>query len=61
MYYVAGALLGLSGLFYSASHNEIGSFGATVCTYGSAFCDNPIYVVTGAGLAAAWGMFVSIR
>jgi len=61
MYYVAAALLGLSGLFYSASHHEIGSFGATVCTYGSAFCDNPIYVVTGAGLAAAWGMFVSVR
>ncbi|MCP3476980.1 hypothetical protein NLM33_43260 [Bradyrhizobium sp. CCGUVB1N3] len=61
MYYVAAALLGLSGLFYSASHHEIGSFGVTVCTYGSAFCDNPIYVIAGAGLAAAWGMFVSVR
>ena len=61
MYYVAAALLGLSFLFYSASHHEIGSFGLTMCTYGSAFCDNPVIVVAGAGLAAAWGMFVSIR
>ena len=37
MYYVAAALLVLSGLFYSASHHEIGSFGVTMCTYGGAF------------------------
>jgi len=61
MFYVAAALLGLSGLFYSAGQHEIGSIGATVCTYGSPFCDNPLIVLTGAGLAAAWGMFVSIR
>ncbi|GLR85359.1 hypothetical protein [Bradyrhizobium iriomotense] len=61
MYYVAAALLGLSGLFYSASHHEIGSLGVTMCTYGSAFCDSPIIVFAGAALAAAWGMFVSIR
>ena len=61
MYYVAAALLGLSGLFYSAGHNEIGSFGVTVCSYGSPFCDNPIIVFAGAALAAAWGTFVSIR
>jgi cytidine deaminase len=52
MYVVAAALLVLSGLFYSASHHEIGSFGVTMCTYGSAFC---------AALAGAWGMFVSIK
>ena len=61
MYYVAAALLGLSGLFYSAGHNEIGSLGANVCSYGSAFCDNPLIVFAGAALAGAWGMFVSIR
>ncbi len=46
---------------YGASHHEIGSFGADVCRYGSVFCDNPVYVLTGAGLAAVWGKFVSIR
>ncbi|WFU43483.1 hypothetical protein QA640_14140 [Bradyrhizobium sp. CB82] len=61
MYYVAAALLGLSGLFYSASHHEIGSLGVTMCTYGSAFCDSPIIVFAGAALAAAWATFVSVR
>jgi hypothetical protein len=61
MYYVAAALLGLSGLFYSAGHGEMGSYGASVCSYGSAFCDNPLIVVSFAALAGAWGMFVSIR
>ncbi|WGD54836.1 hypothetical protein QA641_13495 [Bradyrhizobium sp. CB1650] len=61
MYYVAAALLVLSGLFYSAGHHEIGSLGATMCTYGSAFCENPMIVFSGAALAAAWGMFVSIK
>ena len=61
MYYVAAALLGLSGLFYSASQHEIGAFGTSVCVYGSAFCDNPLIVFSGAALAAAWGMFVSVR
>ena len=61
MYVVAAALLVLSGLFYSASHHEIGSFGVTMCTYGSAFCDNPLIVFSGAALAGAWGMFVSIK
>ena len=51
----------LSGLFYSASHHELGQFGSDVCRYGSAFCDNPVVVFTGAALAAAWGMFVSIK
>ena len=61
MYIVAAALLVLSGLFYSASQHEIGSFGVTMCTYGSAFCNNPMIVVSGAALAAAWGMFVSVK
>jgi hypothetical protein len=61
MYYVAAALLGLSGLFYSAGRHELGQFGADVCSYGGAFCDSPVIVFTGAALAAAWGMFVSIR
>jgi hypothetical protein len=61
MYYAAAALLGLSGLFYSASHHELGQFGADVCTYGGTFCDNPVVVFAGGALAAAWGMFVSIK
>lgn len=61
MYFVAAVLAVLSGLFYAASHHEIGSFGGTMCSYGGMFCDNPFLVLVGAGLAAAWGMFVSIR
>ena len=61
MYYVAAALLVLSGLFYSAGHHEIGSFGVTMCTYGSSFCENPMIVFSGGTLAAAWGIFVSIK
>lgn len=61
MFYVAAALLGLSGLLYSAGQHEIGEFGAAVCSYGGPFCDNPLIVFAGAALAGAWGMFVSIR
>ncbi|MDA9435832.1 hypothetical protein [Bradyrhizobium sp. CCBAU 51627] len=61
MYYVAAALLGLSGLFYSAGRHELGSFGADVCSYGGPFCDSPMIIFTGAALAAAWGMFVSVK
>ncbi|MFB9266954.1 hypothetical protein ACFFWD_27980 [Bradyrhizobium erythrophlei] len=61
MYFVAAVLAVLSGLFYAASHHEIGSLGATMCSYGGTFCDNPFLVLVGAGLAAAWGMFVSVR
>jgi len=39
----------------------IGSFGVTMCQYGSPFCENPLIVLTGAGLAALWGGFVSVR
>jgi hypothetical protein len=61
MYYVAAALLALSGLFYAASRHEIGSLGVEMCRYGSTFCDHPSYVLVGAILAAIWGTFVSIR
>jgi hypothetical protein len=60
MYFVATVLLILSGVFYAAGQHEIGSFSADVCRYGSTFCDSPAYVLAGAGLAAAWGKFVSI-
>jgi len=61
MYIVAGVLGALAALFYAAGHHEIGSIGSDVCRYGSVFCDNPHYVMTGAILAAVWGKFVSIR
>ena len=55
MFFAAAALAILSGLFYAAGHHEIGSFGVTMCQYGSPFCDNPLIVLTGAGLAAPLG------
>jgi hypothetical protein len=61
MYYVAAALVVLYGLFYAAGNHEIGSLGFQMCEYGSAFCDSPHYVLVGAGLAAIWGAFVSVR
>jgi hypothetical protein len=61
MYFVAAVLAVLSGLFYAAGHHEIGSLGVEMCRYGSTFCDNPVYVLAGAILAALWGAFVSIR
>ena len=61
MYFAAAVLAVLSGLFYAASHHEIGSFGVTMCQYGSPFCDNPLLVFVGACLAALWGTFVSVR
>jgi hypothetical protein len=35
--------------------------GADVCRYGGVFCDNPLMVLVGSGLAAVWGAFVSVR
>jgi hypothetical protein len=61
MYFVAAVLVVLSGLFYAAGQHEIGSFSTDLCRYGGTFCDNPAYVLAGAGLAAAWGKFVSVR
>ena len=45
----------------AAGHHEIGSLGVEMCRYGSTFCENPIYVLAGAALAAIWGAFVSVR
>ena len=51
--YLAAVVLALSSaVFYAAGHHEIGGFGADVCRYGGAFCENPTYVLAGAGLAA---------
>ena len=61
MYFVAVLLMILSAVFYAAGLHEIGSYSAGVCRYGGTFCDNPVWVLAGAGLAAAWGKFVSIR
>jgi hypothetical protein len=61
MYFAAAVLAVLSGLFYAAGHNEIGSLGVQMCRYGGTFCDSPIYVLAGAALAAIWGAFVSVR
>jgi len=61
MYFVAAVLVVLSGLFYAAGNHEIGSPGDEMCRYGGIFCDNPYLVLVGAGLAAVWGTFVSIR
>jgi hypothetical protein len=61
MNFVAAVLVVLSGLFYAADHKEIGALGDQMCRYGSAFCDNPVYVFVGAVLAALWGTFVSTR
>ena len=55
MYFVATVLTIFSGVFYAASRHEIGSFGVTMCQYGSPFCDNPLLVLVGAGLAALLG------
>src|ERR1700676_1602787 len=61
MYFVAGALAVLSGLFYAANHHEIGSLGVTLGRCGSKFFGNPSYVFVGAILASLWGTFVSVR
>ena len=52
MYLAAVVLSIASALFYAAGHHEIGSFSTDVCRYGGLFCENPVYVLTGAGLAA---------
>ncbi len=61
MYFVAGVLAVLAGLFYAAGNHEIGSLGVDMCRYGGTFCDSPVYVLVGAILAAVWGKFVSVR
>jgi hypothetical protein len=61
MYFVAAVLAVLAGLFYAAGNHEMGSFGTQMCQYGSTFCDNPLWVLAGAGLAGLWAGFVSVR
>ena len=61
MYFAAAVLTVMAGLFYAAGNNEMGSWSATMCQYGSTFCDRPSYVLGGAILAALWGGFVSIK
>ncbi len=61
MYYIAGLLVVFSGLFYAADHRQLGSIGTTMCAYGDTFCQHPAYVLVGAGIAALWGTFVSIK
>jgi hypothetical protein len=61
MYFVAVVLVILAGLFYAAGHQEIGALGAQMCRYGRTFCENPLYILVAAGLAAAWGTFVSVK
>ena len=61
MFFVAGVLAVLAGLFYAAGHHELGSAGVRMCRYGPTFCDNPLYLLVAAGLAAVWGAFVSVR
>ena len=61
MYLASVMLVVLYGVLYAAGQHEIGSFSADVCRYGGAFCDDPVWVLAGAGLAAVWGRFVSIR
>jgi hypothetical protein len=61
MFFAAGILAILAGLFYAAGHHELGSAGVTMCRYGSTLCDNPLYLLVTAGLAAVWGAFVSVR
>ncbi len=61
MYFVAGLLALMAGLFYGASNHAIGAFGKTLCLYGDTFCDHPVYLLVAAGIAALWGAFVSVR
>jgi hypothetical protein len=61
MFYVAGLLAALSALFYASGNNEIGKLGTLMCRYGDTFCDHPVYLLIAAGIAAAWGAFVSMR
>jgi hypothetical protein len=61
MFFVAHVLAILAGLFYAAGHHELGPAGATMCRYGSTFCDNPLYLLVAGALAAAWGAVVSVR
>ena len=59
MFFAAGVLAIMAGLFYAAGHHELGPAGATMCRYGSTFCDSPLYLLVAGGLAAVWGALVN--
>jgi hypothetical protein len=61
MFFAAGVLAVLAGLFYAAGHHELGSLGVTMCRYGPTLCGSPVYLLVAAGLTAVWGAFVSVR
>jgi hypothetical protein len=61
MYYVAGALAIAAGVFSSAGLLKLANSGAELCQYSPALCDRPLSLLVAAGLAAAWGAFVSVR
>lgn len=61
MHYVGGALAIAAGLFSSAGLLQLGSSGAEPYQYGATLCDKPLYLLVAAGLAAAWGAYVSVR
>lgn len=61
MFFVAGVLVILAGLFYAAEHHELGSLSLEICPYSSSFCDDPLYVLVGAGDAAVWSALVGVR
>jgi hypothetical protein len=60
MYYVAGALAIAAGVFSSAGLLKLANSGAELC-HSPALCDRPLSLLVAAGLAAAWGAFVSVR
>lgn len=60
MFYIAGLLAALAGLFYVSGLNQIGDVGQQVCEYGSLFCEHPIYLLVAAVLMAAWSLVVSV-
>lgn len=57
MSYVAGALAIVAGVFCCAGLLELSVSGAERYQ----FCDKPLYLLFVAGLAVAWGAFVSVR
>jgi len=61
MSYVAGALAIVAGVFCSAGLLELGATGAELCQYGNCISRQTALLLFAAGLAAAWGAFVSVR
>jgi hypothetical protein len=53
MFYIAGLLAILAGLFYSAGLHDLGSTGGELCSYAATFCDKPLDLLVAGGLAAS--------